>query len=155
MSWYSTGYAQDTCDFEEIDHRIDMLIKEHEASSTGLQYVPIGNFVINSHQGLTNNSLSGTKPFIFVFAPGRTFRFYVVTRGTDARVKLLQHADGLLKKKESLTLFETTQDGDQTTIGFYDYYLAEENEFQLLFLPGNHKKGCALMKFVEIAPLNQ
>lgn len=155
LTWVFTVYAQDTCDFEEFESRINMRIKEHMGSSAGLKFVPIGNFVINSHQGLTTNSLSGTRPFIFVFAPGRTFRFYVVTQETDAQVKLLQHADGLLKKKESLTLFETTQKGDQTTVGYYDYYLEEENEFQLLFLPGTIEKGCALMKFVELAPLNQ
>jgi len=155
LGWCCISQAQETCDFKEFENRINILIKAHEASTTDQQFVPIGNFTINTQQGLTTNTLSGTRPFIFVFAPGRTFRFYVVTQGPDATVSLLQHADGMLKKKESLTLFETTQEGNQTTVGYYDYYLAEENEFQLLFRAGNTKKGCALMKFVEIAPLKQ
>jgi hypothetical protein len=150
-----TLQAQETCDFKKFENRIDMLIKEHEASSDDKQFVPIGNFTINSQQGLITNTLSGTRPFIFVFAPGRTFRFYVVSQEADARVSLLQHADGLLKRKESLILFEAIHKGNQTTVGYYDYHLAQENEFQLLFRPENTKKGCALMKFVEIAPLKQ
>lgn len=153
--WFYAVYPQDTCDFKKFEDKINKLIKEHEDSSEDLQFVSIGNFIIDSHQEQISNSLSGTRPFIFVFAPGRTFRFYVITRGTDAHIKLIQHAGGILKKKESFTLFEKTQKADQFSVGFYDYYLEKENEFQLLFQPGNTNEGCALMKFVEIAPLDQ
>lgn len=151
----SSVAAQSPCNFERMEEKIDILIKKHQNSAENKEFAKIGSFYVEGSNDTPANTLSGVKPFIFLFAPGRTFRFYVVTQGIDAQVKLLQHPDGLLKKKESLTLFERTQMAEQINVGFYDYYLEEENEFQLLFLPGNSNEGCALMKFVEIAPQNQ
>ena len=144
--------AQNPCNFGRMEEKIDLLIKKHQASAEDKEFVKIGSFYVEDSNDTPANSLSGVKPFIFHFAPGRTFRFYVLSDGIDSKVTLMQKAGGILEHAESKVLFQAVHEGSHTGIAYYDYYLEEANDFQLLFSSVRNTSGCAVMVFVEIAP---
>ncbi len=143
--------AQNPCDFEQMEERIDQLIKSHESSLKDEKFVEIDRFYVSGSENYS--TLRKDKPFIFSYLPERTFRFYVLTAGKNVQLTLKQIAEGSLRNHiESKVIFQTVQKSSNTEIEYHDYLLEEKNDFQLSLTSQDNSQGCAVMVFIVIAP---
>ena len=143
--------AQNPCDYEPMEERINQLIKSHESLLEDEKFVEIDRFYVRGYENYS--TIRKDKPFIFSYLPVRTFRFYVLTAGKSVQLTLRQIDKGSLRNHvESKVLFQTVQESSNAGIEYYDYLLEEKNDFQLSLTSQDNSQGCAVMVFVVIAP---
>jgi hypothetical protein len=142
-----TGWSDGACNFTAPKAIIDNWINRFDVP--GKIITPLGESELSNEIGKLNSQKKHLGRFIF--AGGRTLRFYIYAHKNDAKIVITQFKGGILNKIEEKLLFEAKKEGRDEKVLFYDFVLEDQAEFVLTFEMIGNKQGCAFMKWVEIS----